>query len=288
MRDESGFDPIAFKEMTRQQWQEAAVAWHRWEPTLRAWLEPVTTLMLDLACIGPGARVLDVAAGAGEPALSAARRVGPTGCVLATDIAANMLAFAAQEAPARGVSAAAFQARVMDGENLELADASFDAALSRLGLIYFPDRVRGLAEMGRVLRPGGRAVIAGFTTPAHNRFFSIPLGIIRRRAHLPPPAPDQPGPFSLGDPAVMVDTYHKAGFRAVETRVIGTPLRLPSATVCTQLERESFGALHQLMKGLPAENQAVAWEEIAQELRMFEGEGGFEAPTELCVGVGIR
>ena len=288
MREEQEFDPRAFKETTRQQWQAAAAAWYRWTPTLCDWLGPVTALMLDLACIGPGARVLDVASGAGEPALSVARRVGPTGSVLATDIAANMLAIAMQEARARGLGEALFQTRVMDGENLELDDATFDAAVSRLGLIFFPDRIRGLAEMRRVLKPGGRAVIAGFTTPARNLFFSLPLGIIRRRMHRPLPAPDQPGPFSLGDPAVMAAAFRAAGFRTVETRLIDTVLRLPSATACAQFERESFGALHQLMRGLPVRDCAIIWEEITWELRRFEVTGEFEAPAELCVGCGIK
>src|SRR5918997_1707186 len=117
------FDPIRYKETTREQWQQAAAAWHRWGPTLAAWLGPATELMLDLAAIGPGDRVLDVAAGAGEPALTAAARVGPTGSVLATDIAADILAYAADVARERGLSNV--ETRVMDGEHLELPDASF-------------------------------------------------------------------------------------------------------------------------------------------------------------------
>lgn len=288
MTQQPGFDPVAFKETTRKQWQQAASAWHRWSPILSDWLGPVTAQMLALARLGPGARVLDVAAGAGEPALSAAERVGPRGFVLATDIAANILAFAEQEVRSRRLGADVFQTRVMDGENLELDDASFDVACSRLGLIYFPDRVRGLAEMRRVLVPGGRAVVASFTTPERNRFFTIPIGIIRRHAHLPPPPPGQPGPFSLGDRSVMEETYRQAGFRMIETYAVAAPLRLPSAAACVQFERESFGALHQMLSNLPEEEHAAAWDEIEHELRQFEGPQGFESPTELRVGVGIR
>jgi ubiquinone/menaquinone biosynthesis C-methylase UbiE len=288
MTQRSGFDPVAFKETTHQQWQNAAAAWHRWGPTLYAWLNPVTVRMLNLAHLGPGARVIDVAAGTGEPALSAAERVGSSGYVLATDLSSNILRFAAHEAQTRGLSEAVFQTRVLDGENLDLAEATFDAALSRLGLIYFPDRVRGLAEMWRVLVPGGRAVVAGFTVPERNPFFSIPIGIIRRRMHLPPPEPGQPGPFSLGDPSVMQEAYRRAGFRAIETHIVSAALRLPSASVCAQFERESFGALQQMLSGVSVDEQMAAWEEIEEGLRRFDGSGGFETPTELIVGVGIR
>jgi ubiquinone/menaquinone biosynthesis C-methylase UbiE len=194
---------VQFKETTREQWERVAEAWHRWGPTLQDWLGPVTEAMLELTHIRPGDRVLDVAAGAGEPALSAAARVGPTGFVLATDLSPNLLGFAAQLARERGLGPSHFETRIMDGEHLVLADASFDVALSRLGLVYFPDRLGALRELQRVLKPGGRVAIASFTTPESNRFFSIPIGIIRRRAQLPPPPPGLPGPFSLGQQEVM-------------------------------------------------------------------------------------
>src|ERR1700730_7334241 len=151
--------------------------------------------MLDMARLQPGDRVLDLAAGAGEPSLSAAERVGPSGHVLATDISSNILEFAAQNARERGLTN--FETRVMDGENPDLADASFDAVLSRLGLIYFPDREGALLAAHRILKSGGRVVLASFSTPDQNRFFSIPISIIRRRAQLAPPAPRLPGPIRL-------------------------------------------------------------------------------------------
>ncbi|HEU5433145.1 MAG TPA: methyltransferase domain-containing protein, partial [Thermomicrobiales bacterium] len=190
------FAPVRYKATTRDQWQSVAAAWDRWTPTLQSWLGPATELMLDLARIGPGDRVLDVAAGTGEPAMTAAKRVGPTGSVLATDIAPNVLAYAGRTAAAQGLTN--LETRVMDGEHLELPDASFDAALSRVGLIYFPDRQRALSEIRRVLAPGGRLAAMVYSTAENNQFFSIPIDIIRRRAKLPAPAPDQPGPFSLG------------------------------------------------------------------------------------------
>jgi ubiquinone/menaquinone biosynthesis C-methylase UbiE len=280
------FDPVAYKESTRQQWQNAAAAWHRWTPTLQAWAGPVTQAMLDLANVKPGDRVLDLAAGAGEPSLSAAQRVGPSGHVIATDISSNILEFAKQTARERGFTN--FETRVMDGEKPDQPDASFDAVLSRLGLIYFPDRAGALRGVRRVLRSGGRVVLAGFTTPDRNRFFSIPISIIRRRASLPAPAPGLPGPFSLGGPGVMEGVLKDAGFNHVETLKVQAPLRLESAAECARFERESFGALQQMLAALPAAEQAAAWDEIEQELRAFESGGRFEAPTELVVGAGTK
>ncbi len=280
------FNPIQYKETTREQWQQAAEAWHRWGPTLKSWLGPATEGMLDLARIGPGARVLDVASGAGEPAITIAERVGPTGHVLATDLSSNILEFAARTARERGLSN--LETRVMDGENLELPDESFDVVTSRVGLIYFPDQQRALSEMRRVLKPGGRVAAIVYTTPENNGFFSVPISIIRRRAQLPPPLPGQPGPFSLGAPGILEETYQRAGFRDVETRVVPSPLRMRSAEECLRFERESFGALHQMLAGLSEEERQAAWDEIERELRRFEDRGGFEGPCELIVGIGTK
>ncbi len=176
----------------------------------------------------------------------------------------------------------------MDGENLELPDESFDVVTSRVGLIYFPDQPRALSEMRRVLKPGGRVAAIVYTTPENNRFFSIPVSIIRRRAQLPPPLPGQPGPFSLGGAGVLEGLCRQAGFRDVETRVVPAPLRMSSAAECLRFEQESFGALHQMLAGLSAEERQAAWEEIERELRQFEGPGGFEGPCELTMAVGVR
>jgi SAM-dependent methyltransferase len=281
------FDPIAYKNATRDQWETAAEAWHRWDPILQTWLRDVTDAMLELGRVGPGSRVLDVAAGAGEPSITAAERVGPGGYVLATDISPNILTFAQQAAAARGVSGH-YETRPMDGEALDLPDASFNAVLSRVGLIYFPDQQRALSEMRRVLKDGGRVVAAVYTTPDRNPFFSIPVSIIRRRAQLPPPLPGQPGPFSLGGPGVLAAAYARAGFRDVEVRVIPSPLRMASAAECVRFERESFGALHQMLGGLPEAERQAAWDEIEQELRQFESADGFSGPGELIVGMGVK
>lgn len=279
------FDPVAFKATTRRQWQEAADAWHDWGRFIGEWLGEATETMIELADVRDGSAVLDVAAGAGEQSLRIARRVGPTGRVLATDIAPELLERAESDAAAAGLPQVS--TLELDGEAVDSLDpASFDAVVSRVGLIYFPDQQRALRGMRSVLRSGGRVSTVVYSTPDANAFFSVPVGIIRRRAQLPPPLPGQPGPFSLGAPGVLAEALTTAGFVDIEVRSVPSPVVLPSAAECVRFQKESFGALHQMMAGLePAERDDV-WREVEEALRQFEGPDGFTGPCEMLVGAG--
>lgn len=280
------FDPLKYKNTTRDQWQNAAEAWYRWSPTLNSWLGPATETMLEMAGVAAGQRVLDVAAGAGEGSMSAARRVGPTGHVLATDISSNILEFAARMAKDAGLTNMSTQ--VMDGEHLDVPDASFDVVISRVGLIYFPDQQQALREMLRVLKPGGRVAAIVYSTPDKNTFFSVPVSIIRNRAQLPPPLPGQPGPFSLGAEGVIEKAFAQAGFTDVRAVRVDAPLRMTTAAECVRFERESFGALHQMLSGLSDPEKLSVWEEIERELGRFATDGGFVGPCEMVVAVGRK
>jgi SAM-dependent methyltransferase len=272
------FDPVSYKETTRVQWQDAAEAWHRWDPVFDRWLGPATELMLDLAGVHEGSRVLDIAAGSGGQSIAAARR-GAT--VLATDISSNILEEA--EAAARAAGLASVATRVMDGESLDVDHGSFDAAISRLGLMYLPGKQAALAEAAAALRPGGRYAALVFAEPERNRFFSVPISIIRTNAELPPPAPGLPGPFSA---VGLGDMLEAAGFRDVEVHRVEAPLELADAAECARLERESFGALHQMLAGLTESEREATWAQIEVALREFEGPEGFAGPCELLVGAG--
>jgi SAM-dependent methyltransferase len=282
------FDPEKFRQTTRAQWENAAEAWDRWSPLLGRWLGAATEAMLDAARIGPGSRVLDIAAGAGEQTLAAARRAGPTGHVLATDISPAILRYA--KAAAQKAGLVNVDTRELDGERHDLLPAaSFDAAISRVGLIYFPDQQRALAGIRHALRPGGRFAAVVYSTPEKNPFFALPVGIIRRRAQLPPPLPGQPGPFSLGGEGILARTLEEAGFRDVKVDKVDSPLRLPTAAECVRFERESFGALLQMMAGMDEDERADTWDEIERTLARFEtGEAGFVGPCEMLVGSGTR
>ncbi|MGA9748959.1 MAG: methyltransferase domain-containing protein, partial [Nocardioides sp.] len=176
-----------------------------------------------------------------------------------------------------------------DGEDLSAVETgSRDAVISRVGLIYFPDQHRALTEMCRTLRPGGRLSAVVYSTPDRNGFFSVPVGIIRRIADLPAPAPGLPGPFSLGGPGVAEAAYAEAGLVDVTVTAVPSPVRMSSAAECVRFERESFGALHQMLSGVDEQARVSAWSEIEEKLTAYSGVDGFVGPCEMLVVSGTR
>ncbi|MDQ3306900.1 MAG: methyltransferase domain-containing protein [Actinomycetota bacterium] len=281
------FDPAQYKTTTRQQWQEYASGWNAWSPLLETWLGDATDRMLDLAGVTAGSSVIDVAAGAGGQSIAAAHRAGTSGRVLATDLSPEILRYAAQAAADAGVDNVS--TRELDGEHLHDLDAGgFDAAISRVGFIYFPDRHRALTGIHHVLRDGGRFATITYSTAATNQFFSLPVSIIRRRAELPAPAPDQPGPFSFADPELVHRELTAAGFHDIVIELIDAPVQLPTAAECARFERESFGALHQMLASLSPQEQRSAWAEIEEALGQFETDEGFVGPCELVIAGATR
>ncbi len=281
------FNAALYKETTLQQWNSAAEAWHSWGPLLNRWLTPATETMLDMCGIGNGSRVLDVAAGAGEQTVTTAKRVGPSGQVVATDISPVILEFAAKAAQLAGMQNV--ETQVIDGEEIgKLESQPFDGVISRVGLIYFPDQLKAMKGARKKLKDGGKLAAMVYSTAETNPFFSIPVSIIRKRAKLPPPLPGQPGPFSLGPEGKLERLFEEADLKDIEVKRINAPLRLSSAAECLRFEQESFGALHQMLSGLSPVEQDDAWNEIETELQQFESDGQFEGPCEMVVAVGTK
>lgn len=281
------FDAAAYKATTKKQWDDAAEAWHRWGPTLDYWLGEATAAMLDAAGVSVGSHVLDVAGGAGGQAMAAARRTGPGGSVTVTDVSPAILTYAQRAADENALRhVTTFE---VDGEEIGSKwSEEFDAAISRLGLIYLPDRAKALQGIRSSLRDGARFAAIVYSPAERNAFFAEPVALIRRRAGLPAPLPGQPGPFSLGDPAVARDAFQDAGFTDVEVETLTAPLLLPSAADCVRFERESFGALHQMLSGLAEDERERVWDEIGSTLQAYETAEGFVGPCELHVVSGSR
>jgi ubiquinone/menaquinone biosynthesis C-methylase UbiE len=177
----------------RKQWEGAAPDWAQWEAAIATWMEPATEAMLTMAGVSTGARVLDLACGAGSQTLHAAKRVGAQGHVVASDIADTMLHHVRENARAAGLANVTTLAGA--AEDLEVTPESFDAVICRLGLMLFVAPAQALAAVRRALRPGGKVAVVVFTTPAANPFMAQPMQILLRHAGKTPPAPGQPGIF---------------------------------------------------------------------------------------------
>jgi SAM-dependent methyltransferase len=219
--------------------------------------------------------------------MAAARRTGPGGSVLVTDLSPTILGYAERDAAESGLRHVT--TAELDGEEVGAGStAAFDAVVCRLGLIYFPDRRRALAGMLASLRPGGRLAAIVYSTADRNGFFAVPVSLIRERAGLGAPAPGQPGPFSLGDADAAGQALTDAGFCDVRVQTLAAPLRLTSAAECVRFERESFGALHQMLSGVPEAEREDVWADIEKALEAYDDGSGFVGPCELHVLSGTR
>jgi len=176
--------------------------------------------MLQTAELQPGERVLEVAGGAGRVGLQAAEAVGPDGSVLCSDYSEEMVKVARERFERLEVPN--IETRALDAQGLDLGDGEFDAVLCRFGYMLMPDPQQALRESARVLRPGGRLVLAVWGTAADNPWLTIILDAVRSHLGAPEPEPGAPGPFSLGDPSRLRDLLDRAGLVEVEVETVPT------------------------------------------------------------------
>jgi len=265
---------------------EYAEQWRRGKRLRGEASKAVTEMMLDLATIRESDRVLEIAAGTGDLAVMTARRVGPNGYVLAIDISASMVNLSADAAREAGVTNV--EARVMDADNLELTEASFNAALCRFALMNFPNPVKTLAGVHSALKQTGKFAVTVFSTAEKNPYHALPLVIASRLAKIPFSPAGEPGMFTLSGERVLEDCYTKAGFRDVSVLPISIERQFASTAEAIKGMKESFPRLQALLKKLNETERQIAWSEIEQQLSQFEGPSGFEAPGEWLIGVGTK
>jgi ubiquinone/menaquinone biosynthesis C-methylase UbiE len=264
--------------LTRENWGLTGIAdwWSAGQALRQQVTGAATEMMLELADVQPGSRVLDVAAGTGDQTLMAARHVGPTGNVLATDDSASMLKVAAEAARNEGLTNV--ETRVMSAESLALDADSFDTVICKNALMHFPNPGKALTEMRRVVKPGRKVAVMVFFAVERNPYHGIPFGIIRRLGNIPPPAPGEPWMYALGDPGALEDVYSRAGFRNVSIHAVPIQQRFPSAADAIRPMRNTTASVRELMSRLNDADRELAWTEIEQQLLQFEGPNGFEAP----------
>jgi len=262
-----------------KQWQQGKA--HRDEVNATA-----NEIMLDLANLRAGNRVLEVAAGTGDQTIMAARRVGPTGYVLATDVSTSMLNLAAEAATDAGLKNV--ETRQMDAENIDLDADSFDVVICRMGLMLFSDPVKALTGMRRVLKPTGKAVALVWSAQEKNPCRGVPLAVFRRLGGDFSAAPGLDLMFRLGDRSILEDTLNAGGFQEVAVHAVTTQWRFSSVADAIRATKDSFPGLQHIMAPLSDAQRGVAWSQIEQEFRKYGDTNGFEAPGEVLIGVATK
>lgn len=240
--------------------------------------EEVTRLMIAAAELREGSHVLDIAAGTGDQSLLAARKVGPTGSVLATDISAEMLKIAAHMAGQEEFTT--ITTRVMNAEQLDLADEAFDAVICRFGLMLV-DQQKALREILRVLKPERKLAALVWSTPDRHLAFSMPMALAAKYGAVTKLSRD---PFSLGGSGVFEQVLREAGFRDVGVQAVSMQLHFASTDALLPINP----MMPKVMKQLNEQDQQHLQEEIKQASSQFEGPEGLIFPAEVLLGVGTR
>jgi SAM-dependent methyltransferase len=257
------FDASEFKQKIRQEWREAAAGWRKWFHVVEgaAGGRQHSVILVDLARIRRGESVLDVGAGYGEPSLSVATVVGPSGRVVCTDISGAMLDFARERAAVAGLENVEFVES--DAEELDFAKESFDAVVSRATLMFLPDLPGTLKRFHSFLKPGGR-LAATVWGPKEKVQFALAATVIATELNLPPPPPGRPGPFALADAGRLTALVKGAGFRDVETGTVSVVFETETPAQFTEFIRDVAPPFTALVKDQPADVQARIWDKATQ------------------------
>ena len=261
-----------YKVEVRREWTLAAPGWRRWfETTEGENAGPVVTgALLDQVDLQPGDTVLDVGSGYGEPGLTAAGRVGPTGAVTCLDISGDLLAFAEARARTMGLTNVRFAEA--DAETYDLEPAGFDVILSRAALMYASDPLATLVRLRTALLPGGRIAVAVWATP-DKVAFAAPVAVMVEMLGIKPPS-EGPGPFALGADGVLEALVRDAGFTDVATGTALAVYETPSPAACTQFLRDVAPPITELIADQPEAVQEEVWARVTEAWAQFQGEDG--------------
>ena len=279
-----------FREHLHEEWtgHETVAAWRKWHDRIAIFTRGATEAILETAHLRPGSRVLDLASGVGDPALSIAAKVTPSGRVTATDLGSGMISLAEELARKKGLTNIEF--REASAESLPFAEESYDALTCRFGIMFFPDLPRALRECLRVLKPGGRAVFVAWGKK-EQPFFTTTAGIILKHVPVPPPPPDPDGPsiFMFGERDRLRRSLEAAGFRNVheEARIVNGHWAGPPEEYWEQFS-EVAAPFRPLIAQLSPERMAQAKSEIFSGLQKFWNGKELNMPLEIIIGTGTR
>lgn len=278
--------PDELRQRLQRMWGSVAPGWEQHA----AWVEErgatLTGRMLELAALERGARVLELACGAGGVGIAAAERVGPDGEVVVSDVAPEMTAIAARRVHALGL--ANVVTRDLDLEEIDEPDASFDAVLCREGLMLVPDPARAAGEVRRVLRPGGRAVLAVWGPREHNPWLNVVFETVSAQLGEPTPPPGIPGPFSLDDTDRLAGVLAAAGLADVTVESLRVPYRATSAEEWWARTAVLAGPLAQRLAALPDPAARALRDRAADAIGAYATADGLEIPGVSLLASAVR
>jgi ubiquinone/menaquinone biosynthesis C-methylase UbiE len=255
-----------------------AVSTSAYDRYIGRWSRLFVPSLLAASEIAPGYRVLDVATGTGEAAMAAIFLVGPAGTVIGADVSPAMLGAARARLPE------SYRAVVTDGQALAFRDASFDAVVCQLGLMFFPDPARGLAEFRRVLRGGGFAAVCVISTPENAPMWGVLAETLSR--HLPAQRETLHLSFSLAHGPRLETMFGAAGFREVRvTRETRAGIVESFDEFWAAIEAW-IGQLPLTYLALPELERRAVREEVRAGLSPFESNGRLAMSVEMLIGVG--
>lgn len=264
-------------------WTSVAGGWSRHAEYADARGAQTAQRMLELAQVRAGDRVLELACGPGGLGLAAAERVGPGGEVVLTDVVEEMTAIAAARASALGAGNVGF--RRLDLERIDEPDDAYDVVLCREGLQLVPDSAQAAGEMRRVLRPGGRAVLAVWGPRVDNPWLGVLLDAASAQFGAPMPPPGLPGPFSLDDPERFAAVLTGAGLVDVEVEKLATPLSADSFEAWWSVVPSLAGPLAQVLAAQPEEARQAIQASARRALTAYATPDGLEIPGLSLVAV---